>query len=74
MCLINASASLWICGRVRLPADRPELKTCGQPLDRAERQSQNSEHIGSAAHRLTTLSGLSPTYPQAQQQVVFEKR
>jgi hypothetical protein len=32
-------------------------------MDRAERQSHNSEHIESAAHQLTTLSGLLPTYP-----------
>jgi hypothetical protein len=70
---INDSASLWICGRVRIPADRPELKTCGQPMDRAERREQGVERVDGAAHRLTTLSGLSPTYPQAQQQIVFMK-
>jgi len=43
-------------------------------MDRAERRKQQVNRIDGAAHRLTTLSGLSPTYPQAQQQVVFEKK
>jgi len=42
-------------------------------MDRAERQKQDVEHSASAAHRLTTLSGLSTTYPQAQQQIVFNQ-
>jgi hypothetical protein len=42
-------------------------------MDRAESSTQNAEHIGGAAHRLTTLSGLSTTYPQAQQQIVFNQ-
>ena len=43
-------------------------------MDRAERQSPDNRRIDGAAHRLPTLSGLSPTYPQAQQQAVFERR
>ena len=32
----NVAIGLWICGRVRIPADRPELKPCGQPMGRAD--------------------------------------
>jgi hypothetical protein len=67
---INACASLWICGRVRGDADRPERRRVDNPWTAREAGSE-LKRISSAAHRLTTLSGLSPTYPQAQQQVVF---
>jgi hypothetical protein len=40
-------------------------------MDHAERRKQDVERIDSVAHRLTTLSGLSPTYPQAQQHTGF---
>jgi hypothetical protein len=43
-------------------------------MDRAGRRKQDVDRIDAAAHRLTTLSGLSPTYPQAQQQLVFEEK
>ena len=39
---INVAVGLWICGRVRFPADRTELKTCGQPMDRAETSAQHA--------------------------------
>ena len=42
-------------------------------MDRAERLKQDIKHLANAAHRLTTLSGLSTTYPQAQQQIVFNQ-
>jgi hypothetical protein len=38
----NVAVGLWICGRVRIPADRPELKPCGQPMDRAETSAQHA--------------------------------
>jgi len=38
----DAAVGLWICGRVRIPADRPELKPCGQPMDRAETSAQHA--------------------------------
>ena len=39
---IDDAVGLWICGRVRIPADRPELKPCGQPMDRAETSAQHA--------------------------------
>ncbi len=41
-------------------------------MDRAESLQQAIGHLAGAAHRLTTLSGLSPTYPQAQQPSIFK--
>jgi len=38
----ETTVGLWICGRVRIPADRPELKPCGQPMDRAEASTQDA--------------------------------
>ena len=38
----DVAVGLWICGRVRIPADRPELKPCGQPMDRAETSVQDA--------------------------------
>lgn len=38
---IDDAAGLWTCGRVRIPADRPELKPCGQPMDRADTSAQH---------------------------------
>ena len=38
----NLAIGLWICGRVRVRADRPELKPCGQPMDRAETSAQDA--------------------------------
>ena len=46
----NLAIGLWICGRVRIPADRPELKPCGQPMDRADASAQSA---GTGAARPT---------------------
>ena len=55
------------------PCGPARAETCGQPVDRAERREKTITRRSSAAHRLPTLSGLSTTYPQAQQQVVFKE-
>ena len=45
-CVCNDDAvGLWICGRVRIRADRPELKPCGQPMDRAEASAQHASNV-----------------------------
>jgi len=69
----KVSVGLWRCGRVRFPADRPEPQgavwTTHGPC---RRLGAIRAHRASAAHRLPTLSGLSPTSPQALQQAVLK--
>jgi hypothetical protein len=65
--------------RLRLPVDMwtsphpcaARAEPCGQPMDRVRRRWSTPHRRAGAAHRLPTLSGLSPTYPQAQQRIVF---